>query len=85
LNGGGSGDTLGRRTHDIVRINIRREGKFQLPDIADGDSVGSAGRLNHGAEGAKLTVLHVDAHLARRIVGAVPELNVRVEGATFGR
>ena len=42
------------------------------------------GIYDHSAEGADLAVLDVHAHLDRRVVGAVPQLDVGIERAAFG-
>merc|ERR1719171_2879508 len=69
---------------NILGDNVRGDGELDLPNVADGDCVGAAGRLNHGAEGPELAVLTVHAHLHRGVVRSVPELDVSVERAAFG-
>ena len=73
------GGALGRRLVHILACYQRGEGKLDLADVADADSVWAAGRLDDGAEGAELPVLDVDAHLARRVVRTLPQLDVRVQ------
>merc|ERR1719506_878441 len=68
----------------IVSDDVRGDGELDLADVADGDRVRAAGCLDHGAEGPELAVLAVHAHLHRRVVGSVPELDVRIKRATLG-
>ena len=84
LDGRGRGEAVGRRVVDVVGEHVGADGELDLADVADGDRVGAAGGLDHGAEGAELAVLDVHAHLARGVVGSVPELDVGVERAALG-
>ena len=68
----------------IVGDDVGGDRELDLADVADGDRVGAAGGLDHRAEGAELAVLDVHAHLAWRVVRAVPELDVGVEGTALG-
>eukprot|EP00618_Florenciella_parvula_P036452 CAMPEP_0119542252 /NCGR_PEP_ID=MMETSP1344-20130328/53465_1 /TAXON_ID=236787 /ORGANISM="Florenciella parvula, Strain CCMP2471" /LENGTH=338 /DNA_ID=CAMNT_0007586433 /DNA_START=151 /DNA_END=1163 /DNA_ORIENTATION=- len=83
LNGRGGSEAIGRRVLDVVGVHVSGERELELADVADGDRVRAAGGLNHGAKGAELAVLDVDAHLARGVVRSVPELDVRVERAAL--
>ena len=78
-------DALNRRLVDGVSDDIRRDRELDLANVADGDGVRAAGRLDDRREGAELAVLDVHTHLARRVVRAVPELNVGIERAALGR
>merc|ERR1719498_1293364 len=79
LDGGGGGEAVGGRDVHVLGNDSGGDGELDLADVADGDRVGAAGGLNHRAEWAELAVLNVHAHLARGVVGAVPELDVGVE------
>merc|ERR1740133_878772 len=84
LDGGGGLHAVGRgHVHD-VGDDVGGDRELDLADVADGDGVGATGGLDDGGEGAELAVLDVHAHLARRVVGAVPELNVSIEGTALG-
>merc|ERR1719359_91383 len=79
---GGLHAISGGHVHN-VGDHVGGDGELDLADVADGDGVGATGGLDHGGEGAELAVLDVHAHLARGVVGAVPELNVGVERASL--
>merc|ERR1740133_100466 len=80
LDGRGGLHAVGRGHVDDVGDDVGGDGELDLADVADGDGVGATGGLHHRGEGAELAILDVHAHLARRVVGAVPELDVGVEG-----
>merc|ERR1719321_335316 len=80
----GRGQALGRGGVDLLSKNIRGNWELDLTDVANGDRVGAAGGLNHGAEGTHLAVFHVHAHLRWRVVGPVPKLDVGVQRAALG-
>merc|ERR1740133_192874 len=84
LDGRGGLHAVSRRHVHDVGDHVGGDGELDLADVADGDGVGATGGLDLGGEGAKLAVLDVHAHLARGVVGAVPELDVGVERASLG-
>mmetsp|Transcript_7770 Transcript_7770/g.22250 ORF Transcript_7770/g.22250 Transcript_7770/m.22250 type:complete len:347 (+) Transcript_7770:218-1258(+) len=83
LDGHARVEALGRRRVDVLGDDVGGEGKLDLADVADGNRVWAAGRLDDGAEGAELAVLDVHAHLARRVVRPLPQLDVRVQRAAL--
>ena len=85
LDGRGRFRAVGRRALDVVGEHVGGERELDLADVADRDRVGAARRRDHAAEGAELAVLDVHAHLAGRVVRAVPELEVGVERAALRR
>eukprot|EP00962_Isochrysis_galbana_P055871 scaffold27688_cov108-Isochrysis_galbana.AAC.1 len=84
LDGAGGVEALLRRPVDAQVVHLGGERELELTNVAERDGVGAAGGLDHAAEGAHLAVLDVHAHLDRRVVRAVPELNVSVQGAALG-
>merc|ERR1740138_583841 len=84
LDGHSGSQAIVRGQVDVFGDYIGRDRELDLADVADGDSVGPAGCLNHGTEGPELAVLDVNAHLHRGVVGSVPELDVGVERSAFG-
>jgi len=83
LDGRGRLEAVGRRHVDALGENVGGDRELDLANVADGHGVGAAGGLNHCAERAELAVLDVHAHLARRVVRTVPELDVSVERTTL--
>ena len=78
-------EAVRRRGHvDALGDDVGGERELDLADVADRDRVRAARRLDHRAERAELAILDVHTHLARRVVGAVPELDVGVERAALG-
>eukprot|EP00967_Tisochrysis_lutea_P000920 scaffold1207_cov25-Tisochrysis_lutea.AAC.1 len=84
LDNHGAVEDIGRRLVDAVCTHVGREGKLELPDVADSDGVGPARCLDHRVERAQGPVLVVDAHLDGRVVGAVPELDVGIQRSSLG-
>mmetsp|Transcript_10700 Transcript_10700/g.28540 ORF Transcript_10700/g.28540 Transcript_10700/m.28540 type:complete len:223 (-) Transcript_10700:56-724(-) len=83
LDGRRRGDALLRRVLDVVRVHISGERELDLADVADGHGVRAARSVDHGGERTELTILNVDAHLARGVVRAVPELDVGIKRAAL--
>jgi hypothetical protein len=59
--------------------NVSSDWELDLANVANGDRIGPARGLDHSAERAELAVLNVHAHLVRRVVGPVPELDVGIK------
>ena len=57
LHGRREGLRVGRRQSDIFGDDFGCDRELDLADVADGDSVGPAGCLNHGTERPELAVL----------------------------
>ena len=83
LDGHGGGGAVGGWAVDFVGDDIGGDRELDLTYIADGNRIGTARGLDHGAERTKLAVLNVHAHLARRVIWPVPEFYVRVQWTAF--
>ena len=84
LNGHGVGDGLGVRTVDTLGADAGSQGELDLSDVTDSNGVGATGSLDHGVEGTEASVLNVHAHLARGVVGSLPQLDIGVKGTALG-
>ena len=75
-----SDDLLKSGSISLVSLNNSREGVLKRTSVVDGNSVRSrSGSLNDSAESAEFSVLKVDSHLLRSVIGSLPQFNVSVK------
>mmetsp|Transcript_2730 Transcript_2730/g.4242 ORF Transcript_2730/g.4242 Transcript_2730/m.4242 type:complete len:323 (-) Transcript_2730:588-1556(-) len=68
----------------ILGGNTGSQGELDLTNVADGNGVGSTRGLNDGRKGTDGSILNVHAHLARGVIGTLPELDISVHGTSLG-
>ena len=81
----GVDDALGDGLEAVVHVGLDTglHGELHLSGVADGDGVVVSRGVDDTAERADASVLNVDSHAVRGVVGSLPEVDVGVQGASL--
>jgi hypothetical protein len=84
LRSGGNGGNTGSKAIVPIRPDNSVEGELELSNVTDSNSVGATGSSNHSVEGTEGTILNVNTHFVRSVVGSLPKLNIGIKGTSLG-